>query len=193
MQDESPMDPTMEGMEMQDEGFGGSLSDVAGATARLAPVPLAIFALVWVSLATLRRRGSVPRSITASPPLAWRGAAIGALLASALLHAGLTPEHFQEIAAYGVFFAAATVALVGAAAAVLAWPSRPVYLGGVALSLALIALYVLFRLVPPPGAAAPEEVDLVGLLTKGTEVVAAVACGALWAWSGRVERRQVAA
>lgn len=50
--------------------------------------------------------------------------------ASALLHVGLVPEHFEEAPGYGLFFAVAGLALAVAAAAAFAWPARPVYLGG---------------------------------------------------------------
>jgi hypothetical protein len=66
------------------------------------------------------------------------------------------------------------------AAAILVWPSRPAYLAGAGISLALILLWAVFLLVPPPGAGAAEAVTLIGLLTKATELVAATACAALW-------------
>lgn len=115
--------------------------------------------------------------------------------ASALLHVGLVPEHFEEAPGYGLFFAVAGLALAVAAAAAFAWPARPVYLGGAALSLGLVGLYVLFRLVPPPGAQAAEEVDLVGLVglvTKATELLAAGACLSLWLRSDRPAARPAA-
>ncbi|MGH2589505.1 MAG: hypothetical protein ACRDGW_01765, partial [Actinomycetota bacterium] len=37
-------------------------------------------------------------------------------------------------------------------------------------------LYVVFRIVPPPGAEAPESLDAIGLITKATELCALVAC-----------------
>jgi hypothetical protein len=43
-----------------------------------------------------------------------------------------------------------------------------------------IALWALFRIVPPPGAEAVEAVDMVGLFTKATELVAVAACTVLW-------------
>jgi hypothetical protein len=66
------------------------------------------------------------------------------------------------------------------AAAILVWPSRFAYLAGAALSLALIALWTVFLLVSPPGAEAAEAIDSVGLFTKATELVAAIACTVLW-------------
>jgi nitrogen fixation-related uncharacterized protein len=65
------------------------------------------------------------------------------------------------------------------------WPSRLVYLAGAAISLALIVLWAVFLLVPPPGAEAAEAVDLIGLITKATELVALIACTVLWSRSSR--------
>jgi hypothetical protein len=46
-------------------------------------------------------------------------------------------------------------------------------------------LWAVFLKVPPPGAEAAEAVDPVGLLTKATELEAAIACTALWARTSR--------
>lgn len=65
-------------------------------------------------------------------------------------------------------------------------------MGGAALSLAPIAIFVVFRLVPPPGADEPEGVDLIGVVTKVTVLVAAAACLVLWrlAQAGRADRTE---
>jgi hypothetical protein len=44
------------------------------------------------------------------------------------------------------------------------------------ISLALVALWAVFLLVPPPGSEVAEAVDLVGLFIKVTGLVAATAC-----------------
>jgi hypothetical protein len=93
--------------------------------------------------------------------------------------------HFQEAAVQGVFFCVAGVVAAGVAAAILVWPSPPAYLAGAALSLALVVLWAVFLLVPPPGAEAVEAADPVGLLTKATELAAAIACTAVWARTSR--------
>jgi uncharacterized protein (DUF305 family) len=162
------------------------LSEVLPDTARLAPLPLAVFAMAWLCLDALRRR--LTRTRLADPFIPsslWRMAAVGGLLASAALHAGLAPPHFEEASIHGVFFAAASAVAAIVAATILAWPSRPAYIAGAGVALALIVLWAVFRLVPPPGTGVVEEVDPVGLLTKATELVAITTCTALWFWSRR--------
>jgi hypothetical protein len=106
--------------------------------------------------------------------------AVVGLALSAALHIGLTPAHFEEAAIQGVFFGIAGVVTAVVAAAILVWPSRLAYLAGAGMMLALIVLWAVFLLVPPPGAEATEAVDPIGLFTKATELVAAIACTALW-------------
>jgi uncharacterized protein (DUF305 family) len=163
------------------------LSEVLPGTARLASLPLAVFAMAWLCLDALRRQLTRTRlAVPFVPPSLWRMAAVGGLLASAALHAGLAPAHFEEVSIYGVFFGVASAAAATIAAAILAWPSRPAYIAGAGLALTLVVLWAVFRLVPPPGAGVVEEVDPVGLLTKATELVAMTACTALWFWSHRI-------
>ncbi len=66
------------------------------------------------------------------------------------------------------------------AAAILACPSRLTYLAGGVISLVLISLWAVFLLVPPPGSETAEAVNLVGLLTKATELASVTACAVLW-------------
>lgn len=160
----------------EDEGFAGGVAAAARDTARLAALPLILFAAAWLAVRARLGRGTggPRRAWLDAPPRSWQVAAVAGLLASALLHVGLIPEHFQESAAYGAFLAVAGGALAVAAAAILAAPSRPSYLLGFVLAAGMVALYAAFRVVPPPGAEMPERVDLVGLVTKAAEVVAAV-------------------
>jgi hypothetical protein len=169
-----------------DEGFAA-----LGNTARLAPLSLGLLATTGLGLYTVRRRrrawavagGECAGSV--APSSAWRVAAFLGLALSAALHVGLTPAHFKEVAVQGVFFCAAGVVAAVLAAIVLVWPSRPAYLAGAAISLALIVLWAIFLLVPPPGAEAAETVDPIGLITKATELVALIACTALWSGTGQ--------
>jgi predicted RecA/RadA family phage recombinase len=163
-------------------GFFASLPTVARDTDRLAPLPLATFAAAWLVLDTLYRRRVLKGKAQGAPSRLQEGqvVAVGGLVASAVLYTGLAPSHFAEATYQGIFFLAASVAAAITAAAILAWPSRLAYITGAGISLGLIVLWALFRIVPAPGAEAVEEVDLVGLVTKATELVAATACIVLW-------------
>jgi hypothetical protein len=166
-----------------DEGFAASVPATLRETARLAPLSLGLLATTGLGLYTVRRRRAVatgPLAEPVVPPPLWRAAAVIGLALSAALHIGLAPVHFEEATVQGVFFCVAGVIAAVVAAAILVWPSRPAYLAGAGISLALILLWAVFLLVPPPGAGAAEAVTLIGLLTKATELVAATACTALW-------------
>jgi hypothetical protein len=163
-----------------DEGFAA-----LGDTARLAPLSLGVLGMSGLGLYTIRRRQTYAGAAggLAEPvarPTSWRAVAIVGLALSAALHLGLTPAHFEEAAVQGVFFGIAGVVTAVVAAAILVWPSRLAYLAGAGMMLALIVLWAVFLLVPPPGAEAAEAVDPIGLFTKATELVAAIACTALW-------------
>jgi hypothetical protein len=174
-----------------DEGFAASMPAALWDTARLSPLSLGVFAIAGFSLFAARRRStSVDSRLTGSsilPPV-WKAVAVSGLALSAALHIGLAPMHFEEAFVQGVFFSIAGVAAAIVAAGILIWPSRPVYLAGVGISLALLVLWAVFLLVPPPGSEAAEAVDLVGLFTKSTELVAATACAVLWFRSRRTRQ-----
>lgn len=185
-QPEGAVDPSTTGgmgmAEREQDGFFASAPAVARDTVRVGPLALAAFALVWLGLDTARRRLATRSSHVNGGAVSqvWRAVAAVGSIASALLHFGLAPAHFAESTAYGVFFVAVGLALVVVAAVVLAWPTRPAYLAGGMLSAVLLLLYVLFRLTPPPGATMSEEFDLVGLVTKATELAVAGACAVLY-------------
>ena len=185
-----------------DEEFAIFLPTAFRDAARLSPLSFGVLAVAGTSLYALRRRwawagptsGGLARPITLPPALprvrAWKAAAVGGLLLSAALHIGLAPEHFEAAKAQGIFFYAAGIVGATIAAAIPAWPSRLAYLSGAVISLALIVLWALFRIVPPPGAETAEVVDLIGVLTKATELVAAVACIVLWLRTHRARQRE---
>jgi hypothetical protein len=175
-----------------DEEFAIFVPTAFRDAARLFPLSLGVLAVAGTGLFAARRRwawaepisGGLAGPITLLPALprvrAWKAAAVGGLVLSATLHLGLAPEHFEAAAAQGIFFYAAGVVAAIIAAAILAWPSRLAYVSGAGISLALIVLWAVFRIVPPPGAETAEVVDLVGMLTKATELMVAVACIVLW-------------
>jgi hypothetical protein len=170
---------------VHDEGFAA-----LGDTARLAPLSLGLLATTGLGLYTVRRRqarvvAGGERAEPGASSSAWRVTAVAGLALSAALHVGLVPAHFGEAAVQGIFFCAAGVIAAVLAAVVLVWPSRPAYLVGAGVSLALIVLWAVFLVVPPPGAEAVEAVDPVGLITKATELVALIACTVLWSRSSR--------
>jgi hypothetical protein len=151
----------------------------------LAPLSLGALAATGLGLYAVRRRrtwavAAGGLAVPVAPSSGWRAVAAVGLALSAALHVGLTPAHFEEAAVQGIFFCVVGVAAAILAAAILVWPSRPAYLAGAGISLALIVLWAVFLLVPPPGAEAAETVSLVGLITKATELVALIACTTLW-------------
>jgi hypothetical protein len=165
---------------VHDEGFAA-----LGDTARLAPLSLGLLATTGLGLYTFRRRrawavaGGERAGLAPSSPV-WRVMAVVGLALSAALHVGLVPAHFGEAAIQGIFFCIVGALSAVVAATILVWPSRLAYLAGAAISLALIILWAVFLVVPPPGAEAAEAVDPIGLITKATELIALIACTALW-------------
>jgi hypothetical protein len=165
---------------VHDEGFAA-----LGDTARLAPLSLGLLATTGLGLYTFRRRrawavaGGERAGLAPSSPV-WRVMAVVGLALSAALHVGLVPAHWGEAAIPGLFFCIVGALSAVVAATILVWPSRLAYLAGAAISLALIILWAVFLVVPPPGAEAAETVDLIGLITKATELIALIACTALW-------------
>jgi hypothetical protein len=163
-----------------DEGFAA-----LGDTARLAPLSLGLLATTGLGLYTVRRRrawavAGGERAELAPSSSVWRVMSVVGLALSAALHVGLVPAHFGEAAIQGIFFCIVGALSAVVAATILVWPSRLAYLAGAAISLALIILWAVFLVVPPPGAEAAEAVDPIGLITKATELIALIACTALW-------------
>ena len=138
------------------------------ARALLGLAGLVVFAVFAVTdaRALAARRGA---------PLAWVLLATCATILAGFAHLALTPEHWEESTAYGLFFLAAGLvqlllaAVMGRDTGDRVWPSV------VVVNLALVGVYVATRLVPPPGADVPEPVDAVGVVTVVAEVVAAAA------------------
>jgi uncharacterized protein (DUF305 family) len=134
-------------------------------------VTLGVVAFFWLLVDSVARRsGASQRRLD---DLAVAAAAGGAV--SSAVHFALTPAHAAESAAYGLFFVVSAVAMALGVAVVLA--GRPVegaLLIGI-VSLLLVVTYVVFRIIPAPGADAPEGVDAWGVLAIGAELLALAA------------------
>lgn len=134
-------------------------------------VTAAVAALLWLLVDTLvRGSGGRQQDLDAAAVAVAGGAAV-----SSAVHFVLAPAHAQESAAYGLFFVLTALALALGAAVVIAGRSR----AGAALvagaSLLLVLTYAVFRVVPPPGATAPEGIDAWGGLAIAAELVALAA------------------
>lgn len=95
--------------------------------------------------------------------LGLRIAAVCFLLGPAAIHFAVAPEHLRSYPLYGVFFLVLGIAQTGLAALILLRPSSPLLLGGAALSLAVIAIWLLSRTVGLPIAPIPWRAEPVGL------------------------------
>ncbi|MGH9189129.1 MAG: hypothetical protein ACRD0Q_03710, partial [Acidimicrobiales bacterium] len=96
-----------------------------------------------------------------------------------LLHLVLAPVHLSEGTASGAFFVVAALAQLVMAAAVVAWPAPQALRAAGAFSVAMVVVYVVFRLIPAPGTDVPEDFDVIGLVTQALQLLAAAACFAL--------------
>jgi hypothetical protein len=109
---------------------------------------------------------------------AWPGGLTGRALTvfvvglAGLIHLMLTPEHFAEQPLSGLVFTALALFQL-ALALLLVWRPTPLVCRlGIWGSTAIVLLFLGTRLIPPPGAAAPEEVEPVGILATGLELIA---------------------
>lgn len=138
-------------------------------------VALGAVAFFWLLVDSIARRaGAVQRPVDVVAGVVTAGAIV-----SSAVHLALTPMHAQESPAFGLFFALSALALAFGAAVVLA--GRPIQ-GSVlvsGMSVLLVVTYVLFRVVPAPGADAPEGVDAWGVIAVSAELVALAAFAVL--------------
>ena len=165
--------PASTGHDLAADHHGGGLT--ARDAVLWSVVAAGVVAFLWLLLDTvLRRSGVTQRRLDAVALTVVAGAVV-----SSAVHLVLTPSHAEQSVAYGVFFLLAALALALGAAAVLAGSTVP----GAALvagtGVFLLVTYVFFRLVPAPGAEAPEGVDGWGVLAVSAQVVAVLAAAAL--------------
>ncbi len=100
---------------------------------------------------------------------------VALVLGAANVHLFLTPEHFREGPQFGVFFLAADAFQLWLAFGLLLMPGARVYRIGLWGSAALVATWMITRLIPPPGAPKPEPVELWGVIATALEIAAIVA------------------
>ncbi len=116
------------------------------------------------------------------------------------LHAMAGPQHVSEWWVYGIFFFGAAAAqavygLVLLTRGIEGWGGwvavrRTVYLAGIAMTLAIILLWVVTRTVGVPvgpEAFEPEGIGVLDLSSKAIEAVLVIALARLWWLSGRPE------
>jgi hypothetical protein len=125
--------------------------------------------------ATLKRRPSpsvlAPPRVTATRA-AWTAAALS--LAAAWVHLAYMGSHFREWWAYGAFFLGSAVAQAALAVLVLVRPAVVVLLGGIALNVGIVGMYVLSRTQGPPlgpHAHVAEVAGPIDLATTAAEIL----------------------
>jgi hypothetical protein len=115
-------------------------------------------------------------------------------LLAALVHLGVTPEHFEEWWGYGAFFVVASAAQIFYVPIVVLLPTRIILLGGIAGNLAIVVLYLLTRTVGiplfGPEAREVEGFGFVDVCATVSELGIALALGAALLRNATPERRR---
>jgi hypothetical protein len=101
-----------------------------------------------------------------------RAAVLLVVWAAGLIHLALIHEHFDEQFVYGLVFTALALFQLTLALWLGVRPGLRVYRVGIWGSGLIVLVYVLTRLIPLPGASAPEEVDALGIAATGLELAA---------------------
>lgn len=115
----------------------------------------------------------------------------GLSVVAAGIHAWVVPEHYEEDALLGVFFAVVGVAQAGWAAAVISRPTRRLHGAGIALSAGSLALWALSRTAGLPIGPEPWDAEPAGLLdvAAGAAEFAIVVVAAMSLGRGAFVRR----
>jgi FtsP/CotA-like multicopper oxidase with cupredoxin domain len=113
-------------------------------------------------------------------------------LGPAAIHFAVAPAHFQEYVPFGVLFLLTGLAQSALAVAMLARPSRRLFLAGVAGTMGVIALYVVSRSVGLPVGPRPGRPEMIGFpdIACATMEVLSVVVLALLAISRPGSRRR---
>ena len=97
--------------------------------------------------------------------------AAGLAALAAQFHAYVLPEHFHEWWGYGVAFLAMVIFQDIFAVLILSSPRRPVYLLGIAGTLAMVSIWFVSRFVGLPLGPSAGELEPVGLLDVATQTI----------------------
>src|SRR6266571_4312436 len=89
-----------------------------------------------------------------------------------LIHLSLNREHFEEQFVYGLVFTALAMFQLTLALLLAVRPGPRIYRVGIWGSGLIVLVYVVTRLIPLPGASAPEEVEALGIAATGLELAA---------------------
>lgn len=98
------------------------------------------------------------------------------LLASAVIHLGVTPVHLREYTGYGVFFVSAAILQVGAAVLCIRRATRGAVWAAGALSVLIAAVWLVSRTVGlpvGPDAGEPEPIGMADIVSTLYEFIAA--------------------
>jgi hypothetical protein len=120
----------------------------------------------------LVRHQSVEQPTPGLPVPLGRAAVILVVWVAGLIHLALIREHFAEQFVYGLVFTALALFQLTLALLLGVRPGPRIYQVGIWGSGLIVLVYVLTRLIPLPGAGAPEEVDALGIVATVLELAA---------------------
>ena len=92
-----------------------------------------------------------------------------------VIHLWIIPEHWEHSRAHALFFLLVGVAQIVWSVAVWRQPSTRLYYIGAGMAGGLIALYGITRWLPAPFTDGPEEISMIGIVTKVFEGLGMVA------------------
>jgi len=141
--------------------------------------------LLWDGVRTRRREHPMrPRN-----GRGWFAAAAIGSVGAAVVHLTVMPEHFDESALYGTFFLCAAIAQFAGAGLLVMRPTPALAWATVTGNAAIIALWLVTRLVAVPigpGAGTTERFGARDLIASGCELITLLACAS---WLARRRRR----
>ncbi|MBI3741818.1 MAG: hypothetical protein HY257_08700 [Chloroflexi bacterium] len=152
-------------------------------------MPFALVALIGIQIFRALapdRFEEIKESIQTSPRLVPFGAAVLSVTAG-VIHLELAPEHANQVAVWGLFFALVGMTQIACGLALLFWSNRSLYAATGYIDFLLAAIYVIVRIVPPPlsPTGEPEELEIVGIFTVLIEVALVIAVIYLMRFRGK--------